>query len=760
KESNNIDIIYNSPESNSLQVIYGQELTNISIPDNFPEIYENWTEIKFDTPDTSLVDTEIDFDGKVKILFGANDFTPFKTNDVPTMNIKDIRIYEKGKCLHHLPLDESVGNFADDLISKKKASVQNPFWIKPGYHDWDKFVFTILHGSAAITFDSRDEKVYMIGDEQMKIFSVFDTVITTLVYNEEFEGLEAGSHVFFDSIRNTLFCYNLKFRTVYYFDIATHVWRTVSLGPRTTTALWFHNKYYSHPDSTLYIFGGYGQHMYSNKVQRYEFISNRWDTLLTGGDIFHPRQHAALGNFEDTIYILGGFGSISGQQILKPQHYNDLMAFSLKDKKFIKKYEYQAPLEDIDFAHSMVLDIEDQSYYVLASTIFEYETYLQLLKGNLTDPELEMLGNQIPYIFHNENSYSDLFFSITSQKLIAATLLADLEKDETEINVYTISFPPHLSEIETTEVIALSGKLIWGILLFLFVGTLIAFLLWYYRKKGSPGGIPESGIEKDESRAERPSQNTIPEEKRKKSGNSILFFGGFQIFNKDGDDITNKFTPLLKELFLLIFLHSIRDKGISVQRLTELLWFSMDDKSAKNNRAVNIAKLKNLLIEVDSCELSRKTGYWQIVFNDAILYNDYWTLLKIFKQQKLLSKEQLEQFLSIIKMGALLGNASYEWLDEFKSACSNLIIDTLIHYADQSNLENDPDIIIRLADAILIFDILHEEAIGLKCKALIVVGKHSLAKNTFTKFSKDYLALYDEPYDKSFSDIIKSENNS
>jgi len=46
--------------------------------------------------------------------------------------------------------------------------------------------------------------------------------------------------------------------------------------------------------------------------------------------------------------------------------------------------------------------------------------------------------------------------------------------------------------------------------------------------------------------------------------NSILFFGGFQIINRDGIDITSKFTPLLKELFLLIFLNSIKDKGISI----------------------------------------------------------------------------------------------------------------------------------------------------------------------------------------------------
>ena len=107
--------------------------------------------------------------------------------------------------------------------------------------------------------------------------------------------------------------------------------------------------------------------------------------------------------------------------------------------------------------------------------------------------------------------------------------------------------------------------------------------------------VRKSSQEKDAERAIclYPKDNSL--DKRKKSANSILFFGGFQVINKHGDDITKKFTPLLKELFLLIFLYSIKDKGISVPRLTELLWFSMDAKTAKNNRAVNIAKLKTSL---------------------------------------------------------------------------------------------------------------------------------------------------------------------
>jgi hypothetical protein len=778
EDDKNIDLVYDGPGSRSLKVIYGQEFTGISVPDDIMDGYSVWKEIRLEidlkkeflklyTSDTSFVYSDIDFHGGIKILFGANDFAPVKTTDVPAMYIKDIRIFHEGKCRYNFPLDEREGNIATDFMSgKKKASVQNPIWIKPKYYDWDKVFTTNLDGFAAITYNHRDEQVFMVGNKQMKIFSVDnDSVLTTLDYKSEFTALNRGSQLFFDTMANRLYCYNLMFKTVYSFNFTERTWERISEGTRGSTPIWFHNKYYSGVDSTLYIFGGYGQHKYYNLVQCYELGNKQWDTLKPGGEMFHPRMHAALGLYEDTVYILGGFGSTTGDQMLNPHHYTDLMAYSLKDNRFIKKYDFKSNLEDLDFGHSMVFDNNDQSYYVLATTIFEYETYLQLLKGNLNNPELKLLGNKIPYIYHNERSYADLFYAKKTNKLISAKFFVDPEKNETDISVYTISFPPHPSEVETTDNKGFSWETYLIVIASISILSLIIFILRKNRKKGSAAIISESAPMEDianssgiKLEAEKPPHNYTYDKKRTIPPNSILFFGGFQIINKNGDDITKKFTPLLKELFLLIFIYSVKGKGISVEKLTELLWFSMSSKSAKNNRAVNIAKLKHILPEIESCSLNRKTAYWRIEFDDSIVYNDYWTCFKSINNQESLSNEELNDFLMIAGKGPLLGSANYEWLDEIKLECSNLIIDSLMHYAEQRKINSDPELMIKIADTILIFDMLHDEAIIIKCKALIALCKHSIAKETFAKFTKQYLALYDEPYNKTFSDILNKED--
>ena len=101
------------------------------------------------------------------------------------------------------------------------------------------------------------------------------------------------------------------------------------------------------------------------------------------------------------------------------------------------------------------------------------------------------------------------------------------------------------------------------------------------------------------------------------------------MFDEKGNDITGKFTPLIKELFLVLWLYTHKNnKGISSQKLKDLLWYDKSDKSAQNNRAVNITKLKTILKQLGDFSISKKTGYWIIENNSDILVNDYSQLNK------------------------------------------------------------------------------------------------------------------------------------
>jgi len=235
---------------------------------------------------------------------------------------------------------------------------------------------------------------------------------------------------------------------------------------------------------------------------------------------------------------------------------------------------------------------------------------------------------------------------------------------------------------------------------------------------------------------------------------AIYLFGDLQVFDTEGGDLTKQFSPLLKQLFLLIFLNSLKNRrGISSEKLNETLWFDKDEKSARNNRSVNIAKLKALLDKTGGCNLSKETGYWKIDVDPSAVRVDYVDYLSITDNRERVTKKAVEALAAITQRGSLLHDVEYPWLDPFKSDVSNHVIDTYLHFARQD--ASDPEFMIMLADYIFYFDSVNEDAMTIKCRALVQLGKHSLARNTYVSFVKDYRQIYGEDFQQDFQRVVQ-----
>ena len=85
---------------------------------------------------------------------------------------------------------------------------------------------------------------------------------------------------------------------------------------------------------------------------------------------------------------------------------------------------------------------------------------------------------------------------------------------------------------------------------------------------------------------------------------------------------------------------------------------------------------------------------------------------------------------------------------------SDYIIDTLVSYSTTSvNTIMEPDLALQIADSISVFDQLNEHALQLRINDYAALGKHSLAKKSYEKFTKEYLNAYGEKFNKSFTDF-------
>ena len=111
-----------------------------------------------------------------------------------------------------------------------------------------------------------------------------------------------------------------------------------------------------------------------------------------------------------------------------------------------------------------------------------------------------------------------------------------------------------------------------------------------------------------------------------KRKSSVYLFGNFKVISKDGEDITRMFSPIIRELFLLIVCNTPKG-GISAKKMDELLWFDKGHKSASNNRAVSISKLRNLIAKIGEGQIVAKNG--NFVYEPVNVYIDYLVFAKI-----------------------------------------------------------------------------------------------------------------------------------
>ena len=156
-----------------------------------------------------------------------------------------------------------------------------------------------------------------------------------------------------------------------------------------------------------------------------------------------------------------------------------------------------------------------------------------------------------------------------------------------------------------------------------------------------------------------------------------------------------------------------------------------------------------------NCHLSKETGYWKIDIDYNLIYVDYHSYLNIVKDKEGLDIYKIKNLSSIVQRGNLLSNIEHEWLDPFKSEISNEVIDTYLHFAQSDEISNDQELLIELSNFIFYFDPVNEDAMVMKCKALSFLGKHSLAKNTFENFTKEYKTIYGEEFKKDFHAILE-----
>ena len=684
----------------------------------------NHCEIRFDKKHQEVIfflDNRLVTKGKLnftnttccKVFFGTNSQERYKTIDVPPMQLKDVIITDNQKRKYSFQLSETSGNIALDIVEKKVAEIKNPVWIAPRHLNWSQVKTIETTTTPSVAFDKKNEILYIISVDTLYKFSFKTNQLTGSKLSKSRKTLPAGNQSIFDDRVNTLYNLFIDEKTVSAFDVAENSWKLNFSAKPKLTEFWQANKFISNIDSALYIIGGYGMLHYKNLVQRYNFQDHTWEVLNTKGDFFMPRYLSALGTNDatDTAYIIGGYGSKTGDQAVNPKYNFELMAYSVGGRTFKHIYDFKQPEKEFCFANSLIIDGQANQFYGLIFPIDRFNSHLQLIRGSLSTPEYEFLGDSIPYSFHDIESFADLYYCPSSKKLVAVTLVSAVNKPTT-VKIFTIDFPPN--RLNVTQAVNASNKSIFSLLTILLASILLVLLIFALRNRRKQTLKPDGDMQFPVLPSQSDFQSIAVEDtssihglyENRTTSSSIFLFGNFEVIDKEGNDITRQFTPLLKEIFLLILINTFKDgKGISSDKLYETIWVDKPIKDARNNFSVNIVKLKSILEKAGVTNISKETGKWRFeILNNSITL-DYQQFLKLADEKPFpVGKSYINELLTILNKGAFLREAQYSWLDDTKANVSDFVITAILSYTSKASLQSEPDFILKLANCIFQFD--------------------------------------------------------
>jgi hypothetical protein len=230
----------------------------------------------------------------------------------------------------------------------------------------------------------------------------------------------------------------------------------------------------------------------------------------------------------------------------------------------------------------------------------------------------------------------------------------------------------------------------------------------------------------------------------------IYLCGKFQVIDRNGVDISDEFSPKLRELLILIILHSRSGStGISGAAIGSALWPDVDELAQKNSRGVAMKRLRTLVEKLGFVGITSVRGMWTVEFSAGSVC-DYLDIDQALAAESE-GEKMWRRISGYVQRGGLLGDTSHAWLDGIRSQETMRIVGRLISILDSANLTDSERFVV--ADSILAWEPLNERAMRIKVSILKREGRLDQALRVLADFAKDYEDISGHKYTARFEEI-------
>lgn len=698
-------------------------------------------------------------------------------SDVAPMILKDILVVVDNKTIRYWKLYRHNGNTCLDEEKNMEAVASHPLWIIDNHIQWKQIYHAKKAGKLAVAFNAQQSLFYLCSDNEVVTLNRNGNVVKQQKVLGGFKAnTKSNGFVAYDSHQKDIVSFSLRTGKVSRFSLETSKW---SMPTRNDSTAFYYNHAgaYNRADSSYYFFGGYGFYSYHNELFRLKSGADKVERIPYQNPI-DPRFGAAMGVANGKLYVLAGRGNKAGKQAVESYFYTELWSIDLKSLKAEIVWKRNTFPHGGIMAQTMFYQPKENAFYALNMNDRGGTMY----KVNVADTTIMEVAKPIG----NTQTFQDFDFNMFySQEdghfyMVVDKILADKSHD---LSIYQLATPllsdAEISQLDTND----SPNAAWKWVVVIIVIVILAISAVCVRKHKLQNSSKLANLqptppvaqntqnmakveeatevveteEDAEEKEENVQEKLVKHFDRTKAAVSLL--GTFAVYDKEGNDITVQFTPRLKELLLLLILYSEKKKhGVSVDKVTEIIWFDKDEASARNNRNVTLRKLRVLLEKVGNVEIISSNGYLSVKWGKDV-FCDYHVLLRYVEAYNQGDYDDadglLARMVEILLYGPLLPGYETEWMDEFKDANSSLSIDMLNKLLREENDKHNDKMVLCIADIIFLHDPLNDEALAAKVQVLCRQGKKGIAKRAYDRFCKEYKDSMAEDYEIAFADLAK-----
>lgn len=770
KNSYSLTYIYNINGSPALNFNIDSKSNKIKIPLHLSQLNKRiWINVKVDI-DLKANAVTFYVNGQVykAVDFGFDDqITPIITfgknphySDVPKMAVKKLTISNDSKT-YTFPLNEWSGNDVHDNSGEIVGHVDNPVWLINSSYFWEKRITFSFHEVAGANFNLQDQSLLIFKSDSLIRYDMKSGRISAQAFQNKVPvPLFLGKSII-NTRENKLYAYEVLRAPkpgpcVASLDLATLKWDVVG-NANIKEQRHHHNIFYDKDQHDLYLFGGYGSFAYHNDFFKLNKQTDNWDKAIFTGDRITPRFFSASSqaNGNNEVYIFGGYGNQSGNQIVGGRHFYDLYQVNLNNHTIKKCWEIKPSEEDFVPTNNLIISKDGQYFYALCYPHERPKTQLRLYKFSIKDGSYQVVSGTIPVTSERIESDINLFFNPVQDEFFCV-IQEFTDPNRSTIRILALEFPPvSQQEYEQSQKAIAPPRPVFRYVILGGVAILIIGMAFLIIKKRPTRKFTQEPLAEEDS-----SIAVINKKNDEKRANAIYLLGEFTVYDKNSRDITYLFSPKIKQLFILLLLNSRNATGVVSKKISTILWPDKDVAKTKNIKGVTINHLRNIIADIEGIELTFLNDTYCFKLDDN-LFCDYFTVTASLEQingSEKPAEVAILQYFDLIARGGLLQYIPETWLDDIKLGYEETLMPVILPEVKKVYESGDFRKALDIARVVLNIDPFNDTALKYKLKALRRIKGIEYARKVYEEFATEYEKSLGISYQVPFEKICSNKS--